>query len=308
MERLEYDRAGGPEVVRLRPFTPRNLNANEALVRVAAASINPLDWKIRSGAVKMIGSKFPRAMGLDFSGIVELAGPGGSRFQRGDEVVGSVSYRVGGAFATHVIASLEYLVRKPANLSFAEAACLPVAGVTAWVGLVQYGHLAPGDRVFINGAMGAVGQAAVTIARGMGAVVVGRVGPRSIEEAQSLGLSSTLDYTKPLPDSLDGTFDVVLDCNGSLSVREEEGLRKPTGRIIDVVPSPSKFLRALISRSRKVILIDPKAAILQSVVDLAADGKLEVPVARTISLAEAPAVMAAFERGERINGKAVITF
>ena len=107
---------------------------------------------------------------------------------------------------------------------------------------------------------------------------------------------------------MDGTFDVVLDCNGSLSVREEERLRRPAGRIVDVVPSPSKFLWALTSRSRKVILIDPKAETLQSVVDLAADGKLAVPVARTISLAEAPAVMAALERGERIDGKAVIAF
>ncbi len=306
MERLEYDRAGAPEVVRLRPFTLRNLEANEVLVRVAAASINPLDWKIRSGAVKMIGSKFPRAMGLDFAGIVEIAGPGVSRFKRGDEVIGSVSYKVGGAFATKVIASQQYLVRKPAHLPFAEAACLPVAGVTAWVGLVQYGHLGPGERVFINGAMGAVGQAAVTIARGIGAYVVGRVGPRSMNDAVSLGLTCTLDYTQPLPASFDGTFDVVLDCNGSLSLGEEARLRKGTGRIVDVVPTLPKLVMALISRSRKVILIDPKAETLQPVVDLAAAGKVAIPVARTISLADAPAVMAALERGERINGKVVI--
>jgi NADPH:quinone reductase-like Zn-dependent oxidoreductase len=308
MERLEYDRAGGSEVVRLRPFSLRNMNANEVIVRVAAASINPLDWKIRSGAVKMIGSKFPRAMGLDFAGTVEAAGPAVARFEAGDEVIGSVSYKVGGAFATKVIASQEYLVRKPANLSFAEAACLPVAGVTAWVGLVQFGRLAPGERVFINGAMGAVGQAAVTIARGIGAVVFGRVGPRSMDDAQSLGLASTLDYTKPLPKSLDSSFDVVFDCNGSLSVREEETLLKRGGRIVDAVPTPAKFVRALLSHSRKVILIDPKAKILQPVVDLAAAEKLAVPVAKTLSLADAPAVMAALERGQRINGKAVITF
>ena len=308
MERLEYDRAGGPEVVHLKAFTLRSLEASEVLVRVAAASINPLDWKIRSGAIKMIGFKFPRPMGLDFAGTVEAVGPEVSRFKPGDEVIGSVSYKVGGAFATKVIASQQYLVNKPANLPFAEAACLPVVGVTAWLGLVQYGRLAPGERVFINGAMGAVGQAAVTIARGLGALVVGRVGPRSINDARSLGLASVLDYTKPLPDSLYGGFDIVLDCNGSLSVREEERLRKPTGKIVDIVPTPAKFLWALISRSRKVILIDPKTETLQPVVDLAAAGKLAVPVAKTISLSEAPALMAALERGQRINGKAVIAF
>jgi NADPH:quinone reductase-like Zn-dependent oxidoreductase len=308
MERLEYNRAGGPEVVRLNTFTLRKLKANEALVRVAAASINPLDWKIRSGAVKMIGFKFPRAMGLDFAGTVDVVGSGVARFKPGDAVIGSVSYRVCGAFATKVIASQEYLVKKPDNLSFAEAACLPVAGVTAWLGLVKYGRLAPGERVFVNGAMGAVGQAAVTIARGIGALVVGRVGPHSIAEAQSLGLFSTLDYTKPLPTPLDGTFDIVLDCNGSLSAQEKERLRKRGGKIYDIVPASAKFLRALISRSRKLILVDPKAETLQPAVDLAAAGKLAVPVAKTISLAEAPALMAALERGQRINGKAVITF
>jgi NADPH:quinone reductase-like Zn-dependent oxidoreductase len=135
------------------------------------------------------------------------------------------------------MAAHEQAPRKPVNLPFAEAACLPVAGVTA-------------------------------------------------DEAQSLGLTSALDYTKPLPDSLEGTFDIVLDCNGSLSVREEECLRKRAGKIVDVVPSSAKFLRALISRSRKVILIDPKAETLQPVVDLAAVGKLAVPVARTVALAE----------------------
>jgi len=109
-------------------------------------------------------------------------------------------------------------VQKPDTLSFAEAASLPVAGVTAWLVLVKHAGLESGQKLFINGATEAVGNAVIAIAREIGAEVTGRVGPQSIAQAQSLGLSHALDYTKPLPPTLDGTFDVVFDANGSLSI------------------------------------------------------------------------------------------
>lgn len=309
MERLQYDSYGGPAVVHLSPFTLATPGRHEVVVRVAATSINPMDWKIRNGDFKaMTGSRFPRAMGTDFAGIVDAVGSDVDGFERGDAVVGAVSLKRSGAFAPKVIASQKHLVKKPRGLSFAEAASLPVAGVTAWSALVKYGHLAPGQCVFINGAMGAVGQAAVTIAQGIGALVTGRVGPQSIAGAQSLGLVSTLDYSMPLPRSLDGTFDVVFDCNGSLSPQEEDRIKRRGGKIVDIVPSRAKFLKALTSRLRKVLFADLKAEHLQAVVDLAAAGKLRIPVAQIIALSDAPAFLAALERGERLNGKAVISF
>jgi len=198
-------------------------------------------------------------------------------------------------------------VKKPDNLSFEAACTLPVAGVTAWSALVLNGHLARGQKVFLNGAMGAVGQAAIAIAREIGAEAVGRVGPKSIAQAQSLGLAKVLDYTKPLPGELNGTFDVVFDCNGSLTPQEEGRLKKPGGKIYDIVPTGWKFVRAFLSPSRKVVFCDAKAENLQQVVDLAAAGKLTLPIAKTCSLGDAPELLASLERGERLNGKAVIT-
>ena len=309
MKRLQYDKYGGPEVVRLTSFTLPPPGADEVVVRVAAASINPVDWKIRSGQLKiMTGSKFPRAMGTDFAGTVEAVGSNVSRFKPGDTVVGAVTLKASGAFASELITSQKLLVKKPNNLSFAQAATLPIAGVTAWCALVQKGKLARGQKVFINGAMGAVGQAAIAIAREIGAEVVGRVGPKSLTQAQSLGLANALDYTKPLPENLNGTFDVVFDCHGSLTPAEEGRLRKKGGKIYDIAPTASKFIRSLLSPSRKIIFADLKAENLQSVVDLAAAGKLVLPIVKTCSLEEAPDVLASLERGERLNGKAVITF
>jgi NADPH:quinone reductase-like Zn-dependent oxidoreductase len=309
MKRLEYDKYGGPEVVCLTSFTLPPPGADEVVVRVAAASINPVDWKIRSGQLKiMTGSKFPRAMGSDFAGTVEAVGSKVSRFKPGDTVVGAVSLKASGAFASKLITSQKLVVKKPDNLSFEQAATLPIAGVTAWCALVQKAQLAQGQKVFINGAMGAVGQAAIAIAREIGAEVVGRVGPKSITQAQSIGLANALDYTKPLAANLNGIFDVVFDCNGSLTPAEEGRLKKKGGKIYDIAPSAAKFFRTLLSRSRKIIFADVKAENLQQVVALAAAGKLTLPIVKTCSLDEAPEVLASLERGQRLNGKAVITF
>lgn len=309
MERLEYDRYGGADVVRMGAFTLPEPQADEVVVRVAAASINPMDWKIRSGDMKlMTGSKFPRAMGTDFAGTVEAVGAKVTRLKPGDSVVGTVSMKSSGAFAPKLITTQDLVVKKPQSLSFAEAASLPIAGVTAWHVLVKSARLERGQRLFINGATGAVGQAAIAIARGIGAEVVGRVGPQSVTQALSLGLSLALDYTKPLPPALDGSFDVVFDANGSLSVREGDRLIKRGGKVIDIVPTKTKFLKALVSRSRKLVFADVKAENLQQVVDLAAARKPAIPIARTISLADAPALLASLEQGKRLNGKAVIAF
>jgi len=309
MERLEYDRFGGPELVHLASFTLPEPQANEVLVRVAAASINPLDWKIRNGDMKIFtGSKFPRAMGTDFAGTVEAVGSKVSDLKPGDAVVGTVPMKSSGAFAPRLITTRDHLVKKPDNLPFAEAASLPVAGVTAWLVLVKNAGLKRGQKLFINGATGAVGHAAIAIAREIGAEVTGRVGPQSVAQAQSLGLSLALDYTKPLPTTLDGSFDVVFDANGSLSIQEGDRLIKRGGKVFDIAPTKWKFLKALVSRSRKVVIADSKAENLQPVVDLAAANKLAIPVVQTVSLADAPALLASLEQGRRLNGKAVIAF
>ena len=234
---------------------------------------------------------------------MEAVGSKVSDLKPGDAVVGTVPMKSSGAFAPMLITTQDLVVKKPENLSFAEAASHPIAGVTAWLVLVKNAGLERGQKLFINGATGAVGQAAIAIARGISAEVTGRVGPQSVAQGQSLGLSLALDYTKPLPATLDGTFDVVFDANGSLSPREGERLIKRGGKIIDIVPTAQKFLKALVSRSRKVVFANLKAENLQHVVDLAAAHKLAISIAQTISLADAPAVLASLEQGNASMAK-----
>eukprot|EP01035_Chromulina_nebulosa_P016270 gene16270-21569_t len=176
MQRIQYHQYGGPGVMRLEPYeipAPRN---NEIVVRVKAASINPLDWKLRQGFMKFImGRRFPRGMGMDFAGVVEAVGPNVAELSIGDKVVGQTPMMSPGAFAEALITTADLVVRKPAKLAFATAAALPSVGVTAWRALVDAGGLKNGQSVFINGAGGGVGQAAVAIALAFGASITVRV-------------------------------------------------------------------------------------------------------------------------------------
>jgi NADPH:quinone reductase-like Zn-dependent oxidoreductase len=176
MKRIQYHRYGGPEEMRLETYEMPPPRAEEIVVRVKAASINPFDWKVRQGALKfMVRGQFPRAMGSDFSGVVESVGAGVTRFRAGDDVLGTTPLNTSGAFGEKLITKEKLAVKKPASLSYEDAASLPIVGVTAWLALVSKGHLRAGQRVFVNGAYGGVGQAAVYIAKALGASVDGRV-------------------------------------------------------------------------------------------------------------------------------------
>jgi NADPH:quinone reductase-like Zn-dependent oxidoreductase len=306
MQRIQYHRYGGPDVMRLESYTPPAPAEHEVLVRVKAAAINPLDWKMRNGELKIItGRKFPRGIGSDFAGIVESIGSAVTLVHPGDAVLGMAPFKTQGAFSNAVIAEENFLAPKPASLSFEEAAALPVVAVTAWTALVDKGNLQSGQRVFINGALGGVGLAAVQIALTLGASVAGRVGPNSFADAGALGIDPVLDYTKAIPASLNKTFDIVFDTVGNLTRQQGEALLKPKGLIVDINPSGGKFLRSLFSRRFVVLAGAAKPGTLQKVVDLAANGKLRVPIAHTASLADGIALLTALESG-RSKGKSVI--
>jgi NADPH:quinone reductase-like Zn-dependent oxidoreductase len=309
MRRIQYNRYGGPEVMELSDFEiapPRN---HEVLVRVAAASINPFDWKLRQGDMKMlVGSKFPRAMGSDFSGTVEGVGSKVTRFAPGDDVVGSTPPKGSGAFAEMVLTLEKRLVKKPPNLAHTAAAVLPTPAVTAWAALVQKGKLRKGQRVFLNGAFGGVGRAAIAIAQERGASVAGRVGPADIDEALSMGLAPALDYNNPTPSNLAGTFDVVFDCNGSLSPEDGKKLVNKSGVVVDINISGAKLLRAMLSPRRKIALFNGDAELLGGVIDLASAGKLCLPIGESTNLDGAIAMITRLERNERSRGKSVIEF
>lgn len=307
MKRIQFHRYGGPAEMRLEEYQLPGLADDEILVRVKAASINPVDWKIRQGAMKfMTGRKFPRGMGQDFSGVVESVGRGVKRLDVGDPVFGTTPVRTSGSFAETLITKEAFAVVKPTALSYAEAATLPVAGSTAWIALAHKVKLKAGQTVFINGAYGAVGQAATQIAKAIGASVAGRVRAESMGAAKAIGVDVVLDYKQPIPSDFMGKFDVVLDTHGSLPVSEERRLAKRGGVILDISPSPTKMVGILLSRNHHLVIGKQDEATLREVAELAGKGKLKLSVGRVVRLSEGIDLIRALEAGGRIDGKGLI--
>jgi NADPH:quinone reductase-like Zn-dependent oxidoreductase len=307
MKRIQYHRYGGPEEMRLETYELPILGKDEIVVRVKAAAINPFDGKVRQGAMKfMVRAPFPRAMGTDFSGVVESVGAGVMRFRVGDEVLGTAPLGPAGAFAEKLITKEKLILKKPASLSYEEAAALPAVGVTAWRALVLKAHLKPGQTVFVNGALGGVGQAAVHIAKALGASVAGRVGPNVLADAKAIGIDPVLDYTKDIPIYMENKFDIVFDCNGSLTPHQGDALAKRGGIVLDINPTMYKFLRSLFSWRHKFVIGSPSAEILQKIVEFASAGKFRISIGRTARLEEGIRLIGDFEAGRLAKGKAVI--
>jgi NADPH:quinone reductase-like Zn-dependent oxidoreductase len=159
MKRLQYHRYGGPDVLALEDAETPTPGRGQVLVRVRAAAANAMDWKIRNGEMRaMTGRKFPRGVGHDFAGVIERVGEGVTRLRVGDEVLGAARLQHAGAFAEFVIADEKSVAHKPDGLTFADAATLPVAGITAYQAVTKVGRLRPGQDIFINGCLGGVGR------------------------------------------------------------------------------------------------------------------------------------------------------
>lgn len=307
MQRIEYDRYGGPEVMRLGDYTPRPPRSDEIHIRVKAASVNPLDWQLRQGFMKVImGDRFPRGMGMDLAGVVEALGSKVKGFDIGDAVLGQTPMTSQSAFSEVAITNSDLVIKKPAALSFVDAAALPSVGLTAWRALIVVAKLKAGQSLLINGAGGGVGQAALAIAKAKGAKVSVRVGARSASEMDRTGLASVLDYNQPIPASLQQSFDVVFDCHGSLNGKEERSLLKLGGVAVDIVPSAQNIIRSLFSPKHRFTRGTPDNEMLHKIVDLAVAGQFSLPVSRTAPLSEAIAMIRDLEAGKRVAGKAVI--
>jgi len=307
MKRVQYHRYGGPETMRLEDFTLEEPGQGQVAVKVKFAAINPIDWKVRNGLMKIItGRAFPRPMGMDFSGTVIAVGPGSTRFKPGDAVFGMARLKQSGAFGHAVITNESFIAHKPDALSFENAACLATPGVTAWNGLVDKAHLRAGQHVFVNGCTGAVGEATVQTALMLGAKVSGSCSAGAMQRARALGLQDVYDYRTTDFSKLGQRYDVVYDTAATLPTSVGLSMLGEKGVLLDIDPTPVKFLRALVSRKLKPIVCSARPEILGRVARAASEGSLRLPIAETVPLGEAIRLIGELEAGKRIGGKGLI--
>jgi NADPH:quinone reductase-like Zn-dependent oxidoreductase len=303
---------GGPDVLEIQEVQRPNPDATEVLVRVAAAGINPVDWKVRSQPwlPEMMGEP-PMILGWDVAGTVEEVGRGVTRFAPGDRVFGMPWFpRLAGAYAEYVTAPSRQFARTPDALTDEQAGGLPLAGLTAWQSLVDTAGVEEGDRVLIHAAAGGVGHLAVQIAKARGAHVIGTARAEKHEALRELGVDEPIDYTEQSFEEVVSDVDVVLDLVGgndyglrSLQTLREGGLLIPVpGGVSDEVAA------AATEQSKRAtgILVEPDYAGLEALAELAAGGRLEVTIEETYPLEQAAEAHRHLEEG-RARGKIVLT-
>lgn len=284
--------------------------SDEVLVRVAAAGINPVDWRLRSGQLRFATRlKMPFVPGSDVAGIVEAVGPGVTRFRPGDAVYAMLSTLAGGGYAGYATVAERDAARVPSGISFVEAAAVPLAALTALQALRDKAELRPGDRVLVNGASGGVGSFAVQIATAMGARVTGASSSRNADLVRGLGAEEVLDYTREDVTAGEERYDAVFDAANVLSFRKVRRVLRPDGAFVTVNPVigimprwPARFRGG---RRLRSVLVRPSGADLEMLSIWISEGRVKPMVDRSYPLTD---VIEAhrYSEGGRARGKIVL--
>jgi NADPH:quinone reductase-like Zn-dependent oxidoreductase len=309
MRAISQQRFGGPEVLKIVEVDRPRPIPTEVLVRVRAIGINPVEAKIRSGARPLLGDP-PFVLGWDISGVVEEVLFGVTRFRRGDEVYGMPSFpRAANAYAEFVAAPSRQLASKPTTLAHAHAAALPLAGLTAWQGLVDAAHVDADQTVLIHGAGGGVGHLAVQIAKLRGAHVTATASAAKRDFIERLGADVVLDYDRVDFVEALGGLDVVFNLvDGDYGERSLRVLRRG-GLLVTTVDRTNAELagKAEAAGIHLVgVTVEPDYVGLETLTALVENQQLSVHVDRTFPLEEAPDAHRLIESGH-VTGKVVLT-
>jgi len=320
MKAIVHDRYGSPDVLELQEVEKPNVTDDGVLVRVRAASVNPADWYGMTGlpyvgrALMGLFKPKQRVLGVDFAGTVEAVGEDITEFRPGDDVFGGRS----GSFAEYVCVR-NAVVLKPANVTFEQAAAVPIAALTALQGLRDKGQVQPGHKVLINGASGGVGTFAVQIAKALGAEVTGVCSTRNVDLVRSIGADHVIDYTREDFTRNDRRYDLMLDVAGSRSWSECRRVLNPQATLV-IVGAPKgnrligplshivKVRLAALRSSQRVVFFIAKVnkADMEVLQELLEAGKVTPVIDRRYELSEAADAFRYLGEGHA-RGKIVIT-
>jgi NADPH:quinone reductase-like Zn-dependent oxidoreductase len=315
-----YERYGGPGVLELKNLPEPEVTDDGVLVRIRATSVNPVDWHTMTGAPYLVrmqaGLRRPKneRLGVDFAGTVEAVGKDVTHVKPGDDVFGARN----GAFAEYVSVK-DAVVAKPANVSFEEAAAVPVAAVTALQGLRDKGQLRAGQHVLVNGASGGVGTYAVQIAKAFGAQVTAVCSTRNVEQTRSLGADRVVDYTQEDFTRSGERYDLMFDVAGNRSWSHCKRVLKDDAKLV-IAGGPKKnrllgpigkVIRMRLAsvpgnRDVAVFLAKTNREDMATLQELLASGKVKSVIDRTYSLNELPEAMGYLGEGHA-RGKIVVT-
>jgi len=297
---------GGPEVLVYEDAPRPHPDAGEVLVRVHAAGINPVDWKIREGHLKeMLHHTFPLVLGWDVSGVIEALGTGITRLKVGDEVFSRPDIARDGAYAEFIVIRESELALKPKSIDHIHAAALPLAGLTAWQTLFEAGGLLAGQRVLIHAAAGGVGHIAVQLAKWKGAHVIGTAAERNHEFLRKLGVDQVIDYDTERFEEVVQPVDVVLDTRGGETQERSWKVLKPGGILVSIASPPKAEIAAAHGVRQAFVFTQPNAVQLAEIAKLTDAEKLKVIVETILPLSDATRGQELSQRGHG-RGKIVL--
>jgi NADPH:quinone reductase-like Zn-dependent oxidoreductase len=306
---------GGPDRFEIRDMEAPTPGPGQLLVRVRAASVNPLDWKVRKGGLRLIRpARFPLILGFDVAGEVEAIGAEVSHFAPGDPVHAFVDNPHGGGYAEYVLVGEEAAAPKPASLSFEEAAAVPLAALTALQAMRDRGELAEGERLLVNGGAGGVGHFAVQIGKALGARVTAVASRRNQDFLRELGADCGIDYEEEDFTTDEEEFHVVFDTVGNTSFRKCDLILEEGGVYVTTSFEPALVVQGLVSlvaglfgpiRRARAVMVKPSGRDLAFLGRLIGAGKLRPVIEEVYPLSQVGEAHRRSEAG-RVRGKLVL--
>lgn len=314
MKAMIHTKYGKPEMLQIAEVDVPMPKADEVLVKIMATAVNQADNHVLSGMLRystgLFKPKYP-ILGSDIAGLVEAVGENVTQFQLGDEVYGDLSGHGRGGFAEYVAAPESTLALKPAKLSFAEAAAVPMTAVTALQGLRDRGQLQPGQQVLINGASGGVGTFAVQIAKALGGEITAVVSTRKMEMVRALGADHIIDYTQEDFSQNGQQYDLIFDTVGNRSVTEYKQALKLKGHFVTTAFLPALLFQGpwlSLTQEKKMqnMMAKSNQKDLNTLNGLLNTGKVVPVIDRCYPLSQVPEALQYLEEGHA-KGKVIIT-
>ena len=305
MKAIRIHEYGGPEVLRYEENAPRpTVGRADVLIRVQAAAVNPLDWKLRAGIYPLEPPHtFPWIPGFDVAGIIEEIGPDVQNFTIGDAVYGSPD---SGGYAEYAVIPANEVAHKPRSIDFVQAAALPIVGLTAWQGLFDTAALQADQTILIHGAAGGVGSVAVQLAKWRGAQVIATASAHNLAFLRQLGADEVIDYNATRFEEVVKAVDVVYDTVGGETLQRSWTVLKPGGTLLSIVDEPSPEMAAAYGVQAQATVVEPPhGAQLSKLARLVDAGQLKPIVSTILPMQQAHQAHRLIER-RHVRGKIVL--
>jgi NADPH:quinone reductase-like Zn-dependent oxidoreductase len=282
MKAIVIEQYGGIEELKEREVERPAIQADQVLLEIHATSINPIDWKLREGYLKeMLPFEFPIILGWDAAGVIVEKGDDVSMFQVGDRVLTRPLTTRQGTYAEYVPVEEHLLARMPDGMSFEEGAAIPLTGLTAWEGLVEFAGVKKGDKVLVHAGAGGVGTFAIQIAKSFGAYVATTASFKNAEMLESLGADQVIDYKTEDFSEILKDFDIVFDLIGGETRIKSFGILKKKGKLVSIIQPPEEGEEEKYDVEIGYFFLEPDGAKLQKLADLYAAGQLKPVIGET---------------------------